>query len=468
MKMTTLSYAVALALAFLSASPQANAATWNLATGQGWGTPAHWNPVGVPSGTGVNVTFNNAASGSNPAQSANRVITADGTRTIGSINFNNDAVNAFTNSITAGTGGSLIFDEIGAGPAVIAVNSIPGGTGNNTISAPITLTDSLEANVNNTTASSGAGALNLTAAIGGAGGVTKNGDGLMTFGTGAKTYAGATVVNGGRLRSSLAASPTATSSLTVNTGGQLTLISAGTYTFGPGTLNLNGNGAISGPFAAFPGAIRNDTNLAVVINNAVNLQSTASIHVQGAATGSTTLAGPVSGVGGLIAGVTPHNADLGQLVLSGSNSYSGDTIARAANLVAAATSVNAFGSGDVTVESASLVFAGASSRITIAPGALNAIDDNAFLNLTGGNLAGIADDGYINLGAGINETVRRLYLGGLVKIAGTYGSSTSGAQYQFDEYFAGTGIITVAVPEPNSLFLLLIGMVGYLGARRNR
>ena len=50
----------------------------------------------------------------------------------------------------------------------------------------------------------------LTATIGGTGGFTKNGDGLATFGTGTKTYAGPTVLNGGRMRISNAAMPSNT------------------------------------------------------------------------------------------------------------------------------------------------------------------------------------------------------------------------------------------------------------------
>jgi autotransporter-associated beta strand protein len=458
----------ALGLLIFGHAHSLHAGTWNLATGGSWNVAGNWNPAGVPNSIGANATFNSAASGSNPAQTATRSITTDAAQTVGSINFNNDAVNAFNNSITTGTAGSLIFDEVGAGPATITVNSIAGAVGNNTISAPTVLNDDLVANVNNTTATSAAGAMNLTTAMTGPGGVTKNGDGLMTFGTGTKTYTGATVISGGRLRSSLTASPTATSSLTVNAGGQLTLISNGTYTFGAGPLNLNGNGAVSGPFALFPGAIRNDTNAAVVINNAVNLQSTASIHVQGAATGSTTLAGSVSGVGGLIAGANPHDANLGQLVLSGTNSYSGGSTARAGSLVAATASVNAFGTGDVTVESANLVFAGSQARLVLQTGATNAIDDSAYLFLAGGNVTNVADDGHADLGAGVNEVVRRLYLGGLVKIPGTYGSTFSSATYKFDEYFSGTGIVTVTVPEPASIMFVLLGTLGLAGRRRSR
>lgn len=459
----------ALGLLLIGHFPLAKAGTFNLPAGGSWNAPAtNWNPAVVPNAIGDNATFNNAVSGSNPAQTGNRTVNLDGSKTVGSIDFNNDAVNAFSNTIATGSGGPLVFDETGAGPATIDVNSIAGATGNNTISVAMTLTDTVVANVNNVTATSAAGALNLTGTVAGPGGVTKNGDGLMTFGTGAKTYTGATVLNGGRTRMSVAAHPSATSGMTINSGAQLTLITASNYTFGPNALNLNGNGAVSGPFAAFPGAIRNDTNVAAVITNAVNLQSTTTIHVQGSATGSTTLSGNVGGIGGLVAGANPHDANLGQLVLSGSNSYSGGSTARAGSLVAAGASVNAFGTGDVTVESASLSFAGSQARISIQTGATNAIDDAAYLFLNGGGSAGLADDGHADLGAGINETVRRLYFDGFVQLAGTYGSSSSAATYQSDEYFSGSGIVTVLVPEPTSLALVLLGIIGLLGKRRLR
>src|SRR6266566_1046583 len=105
---------------------------WNLATGGSWNTATNWNPNTIPNAVGANATFNSAASGSNPAQTANRSITADAAQTIGSIVFNNDAANAFTNSVTTGTSGSLTFDETGSGPATISVPAGP-GTGNNTI-----------------------------------------------------------------------------------------------------------------------------------------------------------------------------------------------------------------------------------------------------------------------------------------------------------------------------------------------
>ena len=425
------------------------AETWNLATGGSWNAGGNWNPSSVPTGVGAAAVFNNASSGSNVAQTGNRPVTLDGAQTVGSILFNCDAANAFTTTISGGTGGSLTFDATDSGPATISV-PVATGTGNFTISGAMVLNDSVVATVNDTTASSSAGALNLTGAISGSGGFTKQGDGLCTFGTGAKTYTGATYLSGGRLRMSLLASASQTASFTIS-GGTLDLISGGNYTFGNGPLNLNGTGALTGPYAVFPGAIRNDTGLTVTINNAVVLQSDTLLHVQATAgtgtsanpTGSLTFTQTISGSGKLTLTAPNSNVDLGSLILSGANTYSGGTLINGGILVASNSSAT-FGTGNVTIDNSASP--SSIARLTIQSGVLNAIADTATLTLKGGGNAGVADQGYADLGAGVNETVGALVLGGVTKPAGTYGSSSSSATFKDDEYFTGTGIITVAAP----------------------
>src|SRR5436309_13006268 len=100
-------------------APAARGQTWNLAGGGTWNSTASWNPASIPNAVGASATFNGAASGSNPAQTANRTVTLDGAKTVGSITFNND-LSTFTDTISTGTGGPLTFDEVGTGPATIA------------------------------------------------------------------------------------------------------------------------------------------------------------------------------------------------------------------------------------------------------------------------------------------------------------------------------------------------------------
>ena len=336
--------AVGIAAVVACSTPSAHADLWLLPTGGSWALPANWDTNSVPNAVGASVSFDSNATG-------NRPITNDSGPagfTVGSISF--DISSSFTNSLTQGNPATskLTLDNGGAG---VTITTSGFGSGNNTISVPLVLNDLVTAQVDQTSSSSAAGSLNLTATITGPGGFVKQGDGLATFGNGAKTYTGPTVLNGGRLRMSLAARPTTTSSFTINAGGQLTLIPAAaggpqTFTFGSGPLNLNGAGATSGPFAGGPGAIRNDrgsgTNgvFSPTITNAVVLQTDTVIHVQALTNtgnnvtpdGFLTLSGNVSGPGSLSL-TAPNNptppfvtdGDQGTLFLTGNNTYEGGT-----------------------------------------------------------------------------------------------------------------------------------------------
>src|SRR5436309_3466547 len=408
----------------------ARAQTWNVAAGGTWTNAANWNPASVPNAVGAAATFIS----SSPAQTASRSVTTDAAVTVGSITFNPDVASTTNNTtIATGTGGSITFDET-AGSATLNFPTAV-GSGRLIISAPMVLNDSVVATVDNVSAVSAAGACDLTGTMSGTGGFTKLGLGLGTFGTGAKTFTGACNINAGRMRISNAARPQNTSGLTVNTGGQIDLIAAGTYTFGTGPLTLNGAGPTSGPFSPFPGALRPDTGLVITINNDVVLASDAMIHMQGSASGVLTLAGIVSGPGKLTYTSMPHDANLGKLVLNGANTYSGGTLINGGTLVLSGASAT-LGSGDVTVVSANAAFGGASAKLSIQSGVLNAIADTATLSLAGGNAAGVADDGYADLGAGVNEVVGKLVLAGVTQPAGTYGSTASPAEHQSDEFFS--------------------------------
>jgi autotransporter-associated beta strand protein len=442
--------------------PWSRAAVYNVSSGTAsWNTAGSWSTGVPPNAVGDNATFNGAATVNNSAQTANRTINLDGTKTVGSILFNTD-LSTFTNTVATGTGGPLVFDEAASGPATITTQGA--GTGNNTISVAMTLNDSLVANVNNTTASSSAGSLNLTGAIGGSGGVTKNGDGTMTFGTGAKTYTGATVLNGGRTRMSIAAQPSATSSFTINSGAQLEIIAAGPFAVGSGPLNLNGTGASGGPNVSFPGAIRPSTGLAISVSNATVLQSDTLIHVQGSSSGVLTFTNKISGPGKLTVTAPGSDANIGNLVLNGANTYQGGTLVQGGLLQVSGANAT-FGTGNVTVNNAASP--SSTARIEIVSGVLDAINNGATLSLAGGGAAGVPDANYAILGAGINELVAALVLGGVSQTAGTYGSLSSSAMFKSDEFFSGTGIITVAAAVPEASAFLFAGLLAsaYAGSR---
>jgi autotransporter-associated beta strand protein len=456
--MTVLAGSTALAQSNYSGPDTGASATWNSA--------ASWTPSGIPNAVGAQVTFAN-----NPS-AANRVVTVDSGATgftVGSISFTLATTNSFTNAINTGTSGSkLIFDNGGSGVSITTGGS---GTGNNTFNAPLVFNEMVTGTVNQTTSTSGAGSLNLVSAISGNGGFTKLGDGLATFGTGAKTYTGATVLGdvngvlgGGRMRISQAAQPSATSSFTIYAGAQLDFITVGgAYSFGSGNLNLNGAGPTTGPFAAFPGAIRQDTGLLTSIANNTVLQSNTTLHVQATAgtggnatpTGQMTMNGIISGPGKLTLTAPNSNVDQGLLILTNANTYSGGTLVQGG--IVDVNGANAtLGTGNVTVDNTGSP--SSIARLQIEANVLNAFASTSILSLLGGGTAGVADQNYAIVNS--NQTVGGLVLGGVPQAPGTYGSSTSGATFQFNEYFSGNGIVTVTgVPEPGTMAL-----AGFAGA----
>jgi len=248
------------------------------------------------------------------------------------------------------------------------------------------------------------------------------------------------VVDAGRLRLSQGGAPSMTSSVTVNSGGQILLITGvagtntGIYTFGtsPSTVvTLNGTGR-----ADEPGALRLATANAppTVVTNVITLATNSSVNVNGDAN-ILRLENFISGPGGLTMGALGNAADNGTLVLTGANTYAGGTTVNLGTL-ALEGSAATLGSGNVTVEGLAI---GAAGFLEIRSGVLDAISNAATLTLTGGS------GGTINLPeSATNEVVAGLVLGGMAQPAGVY---TSGSHPLF---ITGLGSITVAAPPANN------------------
>ncbi|HET6407404.1 MAG TPA: autotransporter-associated beta strand repeat-containing protein [Chthoniobacteraceae bacterium] len=163
-----------------------------------------------------------------------------------------------------------------------------------------------------------------------------------------------------------------------------------------------------------------------------------------------TIGAAIGGVGGLT------KAGTGALILSGINAYDGLTYVGGGTLQVGDgfNSSNLGQTGDVTV----------ANGATLSLFNNFAIADTATLKLEQFGLL----NGRVNLELGVNETVGSLFFGDTLALAGTYGSTLSGATFQNDKFFSGTGMITVAVPEPGSA-LLLIGAISFaLGLHRKR
>jgi autotransporter-associated beta strand protein len=172
-----------------------------------WGTLANWGSgTSVPNGAGVNLSIGSQ-------DSANNVIDlVSANRTVGNIYFTSG-----TDTTIQSTGGkSLILDNNGKTPLINVI-------GEHTISASVILNNNTIIDIDGTLAMSGA--------ISGTGSLALNNTGRLTL-TGANTYGGNTLITGGSLQAAKAASlPGYNSSgkVTVSSGAAL-IIQAGLST----------------------------------------------------------------------------------------------------------------------------------------------------------------------------------------------------------------------------------------------
>jgi fibronectin-binding autotransporter adhesin len=111
------------------------------------------------------------------------------------------------------------------------------------------------------------------------------------------------------------------------------------------------------------------------------------------------------------------------------NSYSGGTTING-GMVIVATTNGCLGEGDVLVNN------GGTLSLSIS----SAISDTNNLSVAAG--------GQVYLSSGVNETVYGFVRDGVVAYSGVYGASGSGAMFNDDTIFSGTGTLTVLAPDP--------------------
>jgi hypothetical protein len=148
--------------------------------------------------------------------------------------------------------------------------------------------------------------------------------------------------------------------------------------------------------------------------------------------------GQISGSGNIR--FTVHNGS-STLNPSSPNTYTGGTILygnRASNTDFFNANANgAFGAGNVTL-------AGTQMRLTLGGTTADVIDDDAIFYIT--------NSGQLYMNSN-NETVKMLFIDGIPQKAGTYGSTTSPAEFQNNTYFNGSGVLTVRFGPPTGLII---------------
>ncbi len=444
--------------------------TW-AGTNNPWSTvgPTGWTNGVMPNGVGDTATDSVGASVTIP-------IDVSGGVTVGMIKAdfttNNSMQVTPTNNLT------MNQDGAGAGSASI-INNIQSATtpSNPSIfinAGAFTLADNLFlSNTSNSARTSGS--IRMRATITGAGNIwienvsNDPGHGQVTFEAGGNFSGNTTIASGAATYTrGDAFGPNPANVVTIGAAGkgsaQLVFVGG---SFGAmennfvvaagsgGTLQLGISSAVTGP-VQFKSS---NTGSSFTLNGDLILNNPS--------TQLLTIGDPMTGAGKVT------KTGTGALRVLESNTYQGGTIVDGGSMAVGNASLdfNGFGTyqasfgklgtGDVSVTSNA-------TFLEIESDVVDAIADSANVNLAGGGSAGVADNGYMKLDGAVNETVNTLILGGLAQLPGTYGSSASSATFKNDEYFSGTGILTVtsAVPEPASLSIFGIAAMGLLRRRR--
>lgn len=265
-----------------------------------WTADANWSsaPLPYPNSPGALVSIP-------PPGGAERNVNLRAPVTVAGIHFPQGESAAMNRVRDRDTGNQLTFHSTNA-PARIDVGGTGIGYVEFDVAAGTILQSSLQLHVTNIVGHADYGALRLRSGWSGGGGLFKSGIGVASLTGEGKVYTGPTVVQNGVLAVTQPATPTASSAIEVQTGGQLRLISANDasgpriYTFGT-AITLAGFGR--GPEvpdasgAGKRGAMRYDPGAndnKAIVTNPILLAAPTDIHVDGTRN-TLELAGAISG-----------------------------------------------------------------------------------------------------------------------------------------------------------------------------
>ena len=221
-----------------------------------------------------------------------------------------------------------------------------------------------------------------------------------------------------------------------------------TFNFNGGTLLLNGDGTANqnGDVTFMQGLTTANVRAGGAVINTAGFNATI-----GQALVHSTVAGDSATTDG---GLTKLGA--GVLTLSAANTYLGATTLSAGGLT---ISVNgALSQGNVTLA--------ANTTLTLSTGVTAAHNGvtGTTLTLTSATTSQVA-----LTGTGVQDTVSRLVINGVVELPGTYGALGSGALFTTQPDFTGTGeLLVLPVPEPSTWAGLAAGLGLLAYARRRR
>ena len=308
--------------------------TWTQPGGGNWNVNSNWSSGTFPNAAGAAAVLGTSITN-------NAAIPLFQDITLGSLTFNNNNNYSVNND-------NLIFNSGGPGAATILVTNA-GGNGAHSIASALQLTSNL------VVAQWSTGLFTMSGSKSGAGGITKEGTGTMTL-SGTATYAGATVINDGRVNySSSGALPGGSVSLGdgVGAAGSSVLFLDSAMSFGQALA----------PNIASDGLLAQGNNRLIRLSSAsgtgqiaLNTQVGNGFEFMGAgASNNSTFSGVISGG---IAQVTAPNPGVGSrmnktgtatLTLSGSNTYVARTfISVGAIRAASSNALGAAGSSNAT------------------------------------------------------------------------------------------------------------------------